>query len=47
MAPCAWWATECCMDLPAIEAMTFYTAIFWLGGFTVGLIIKLILPQGH
>jgi hypothetical protein len=35
------------MDLPAIEAMTFYTAIFWLGGFTAGLIIKLILPQGH
>ena len=35
------------MDLPAIDAMTFYTAIFWLGGFTVGLIIKLILPQGH
>ena len=47
MAPCVWWAKECCMDQPAIEAMTFYTAIFWLGGFTVGLIIKLILPQGH
>lgn len=47
MAPCGWWATECCMDLPAIEAMTFYTAVLWLGGFTVGLIIKLILPQGH
>ena len=31
----------------AIEAMTFYTAIFWLGGFKVGLIIKLILPHGH
>ena len=47
MAPCTWWGTECSMDLPAIDAMTFYTAIFWLGGFTVGLIIKLILPQGH
>jgi hypothetical protein len=33
------------MDLPAIEAMTYFTAIFWLGGFAVGLIIKLILPQ--
>ncbi|MCE3222552.1 MAG: hypothetical protein K0S58_732, partial [Nitrospira sp.] len=22
-------------------------AIFWLGGFAVGLIIKLILPQNH
>ena len=21
------------MDLPAIEAMTYFTAIFWLGGF--------------
>ena len=31
------------MDLPAIEAMTYFTAIFWLGGFAVGLIIKLIL----
>ena len=35
------------MDLPAIEAMTFYTAIFWLGGFTAGLIINLFLPQGR
>jgi hypothetical protein len=35
------------MDLPAIEAMTSFTAIFWLGGFPVGLIIKLILPQSH
>ena len=45
--PCGSLAKECSMDLPAIEAMTFYTAIFWLGGFTVGLVIKLILPQGH
>jgi hypothetical protein len=35
------------MDLPAIEMMTYFTAIFWLGGFAVGLIIKLILPQSH
>lgn len=35
------------MDLSAIEAMTLYTAIFWLGGFAIGLIIKLILPQSH
>jgi hypothetical protein len=35
------------MDLPAIETLTFYTAIFWLGGFAVGLIIKLVLPQTH
>ena len=40
-------AKECSMDLPAIEAMTYFTAIFWLGGFAVGLIIKLILPQNH
>ena len=33
------------MDQAAIETMTYFTAIFWLGGFTVGLIIKLILPQ--
>ncbi len=33
------------MDQPAIEMMTYFTAIFWLGGFAVGLIIKLILPQ--
>ena len=38
---------ECSMDLSAIEAMTYFTAIFWLGGFAVGLIIKLILPQSH
>lgn len=35
------------MDLPAIETMTYFTAIFWLGGFAVGLIIALILPQTH
>ncbi len=35
------------MDLPAIETMTYFTAIFWLGGFAVGLIIKLILPQSY
>ena len=35
------------MDLPAIEAMTYFTAIFWLGGLAVGLIIKLILPQTY
>ena len=35
------------MDLQALEAMTYFTAIFWLGGFSVGLIIKLILPQTH
>ena len=33
------------MDQAAIETLTYFTAIFWLGGFTVGLIIKLILPQ--
>lgn len=33
------------MDQAAIDTLTYYTAIFWLGGFTVGLIIKLILPQ--
>ena len=38
---------ECSMDLPAVETMTYFTAIFWLGGFAVGLIIKLILPQSH
>ena len=47
MAQCASSAKECSMDLPAIEAMTYFTAIFWLGGFAVGLIIKLILPQSH
>ena len=35
------------MDLPAIEAMTYFTAIFWLGGLGLGLIITLILPQTH
>lgn len=35
------------MDQAAIETLTYFTAIFWLGGFTVGLIIKLILPQNH
>jgi hypothetical protein len=35
------------MDQAASEALTFYAAIFWLGGFAVGLIIKLILPQSH
>ena len=44
---CASLAKESSMDLPAIEAMTYFTAIFWLGGFAVGLIIKLILPQSH
>jgi len=47
MAQCASSAKGCSMDLPAIEAMTYFTAIFWLGGFAVGLIIKLILPQSH
>ena len=46
-ALCGSLAKECSMDLPAIEAMTYFTAIFWLGGFAVGLIIKLILPQSH
>ena len=46
-APCGSLVKECSMDLPAIEAMTYFTAIFWLGGFAVGLIIKLILPQNH
>ncbi len=46
-AQCGSVAKECSMDLPAIEAMTYFTAIFWLGGFAVGLIIKLILPQNH
>ena len=44
---CGSLAKVCFMDLPAIEAMTYFTAIFWLGGFAVGLIIKLILPQSH
>ena len=44
---CGSLAKECSMDLPAIEAMTYFTAIFWLGGFAVSLIIKLILPQSH
>ncbi|MBX3234798.1 MAG: hypothetical protein KF814_01485 [Nitrospiraceae bacterium] len=47
MGRCVWWEKGFSMDLPAIEAMTFLTAIFWLGGFAVGLIIKLLLPQGH
>ena len=46
-ARCGSLAKECSMDLPAIEAMTYFTAIFCLGGFAVGLIIKLILPQHH
>ena len=40
-----WWEKESNMDQAAIETLTYFTAIFWLGGFTVGLIIKLILPQ--
>lgn len=40
-----WWEKESSMDQAAIETLTYFTAIFWLGGFTVGLIIKLILPQ--
>ena len=47
MVPCGRLEKESSMDLPAIEAMTYFTAIFWLGGFAVGLIIKLILPQSH
>ena len=47
MDRCGSLAKESSMDLPAIEAMTYFTAIFWLGGFAVGLIIKLILPQNH
>ena len=35
------------MDQAAIEALAYYTAIFWLGGFAVGLITKLIQPQGY
>ena len=34
------------MDQAAINTLAYFTAIFWLGGFAVGLIIKLILPQG-
>ena len=44
---CGSLAKECSMDLPAIEAMTYFTAIFWLGGFAVGQIIKLILPHSY
>lgn len=33
------------MDAAASEAVVFWSAAFWLGGFTVGLIIKLIMPQ--
>lgn len=32
------------MSPAAIEALAYYTAIFWLGGFTVGLITKLLMP---
>ena len=47
MARCGSLAKECSMDLPAIEEMTYFTAISWLGGFAVGMIIKLIVPQSH
>ena len=32
------------MTPAAIEAMAYYTAIFWLGGFAVGLITKFLMP---
>lgn len=35
------------MDQAAIDALAYYTAIFWLSGFAVGLITKVIQPQGH
>lgn len=35
------------MDQAAINALASYTAVFWLGGFTVGLITKLLMPPPH
>ncbi len=32
------------MTQAAIEAMAYYAAIFWLGGFAVGLITKFLMP---
>ncbi len=32
------------MSPAAIEALASYTAIFWLGGFAVGLITKMLMP---
>ena len=33
------------MNQAAINALAYYTAVFWLLGYAVGLITKLIAPQ--
>jgi hypothetical protein len=33
------------MDQAAINALAYWTAVFWLGGFAVSCIIKMIMPS--
>jgi hypothetical protein len=33
------------MSPAAIDALAYWTAVYWLGGFAVGCIIKMIMPS--
>ena len=45
MACRCYWGKGWSMDTATSEAVVLWSSAFWLVGFAVGLIIKLIMPQ--